>query len=206
LGILSKCREGTASYRPFDRNRDGFIAGEGGASILLESYEGAKQRGAEILGTIKGFGNCVEFSTDRSLSVPARISLRNINLALNEAQSDLRDVAFITPHGSGTVKGDRSEMMSLLDLLDTMKHEIPICGLKPYTGHMGAASDIAEVILGIKSVVNRTVPATLNFQGTEEKFSGLRISGKQQECSKKSFVSVSYGIGGQSSSVVVSVG
>jgi 3-oxoacyl-[acyl-carrier-protein] synthase II len=206
LGILSKCKAGTGSYRPFDRNRDGFIAGEGGAAIILEESDKAKQRGAEILGTIKGFGNCVEFSTDRSLSIPPKISSRNINLALEEAGITIGDLAFINPHGSGTMKGDRSELNSLQDLLGNKKQEIPICGLKPYTGHMGAASDIAEVIVGIKSIMNRTVPATLNFHESEPEFSDLRISISPQKCEKSSFLSVSYGIGGQSSSIVVCIG
>ena len=82
---------------------------------------------------------------------------------------------------------------------------MPLCGLKPYTGHVGAASDIAEVILGIHAVKDRTVPATLNFIETEKEFSDLKISGSPQKCEKDHFLSISYGVGGQSSSVIVEV-
>jgi 3-oxoacyl-(acyl-carrier-protein) synthase len=75
--------------------------------------------------------------------------------------------------------------------------------MKPYTGHLGAASDIAEVIFGIKGVQNRMVPATLNFEETEKEFSQLKISNTHQTCEKRSFLSMIYGIGGQSLTMVV---
>jgi len=77
--------------------------------------------------------------------------------------------------------------------------------MKPYTGHLGAASDIAEIILGIKAVQDKIAPATLNFRESEKEFTELRISGSHQQCEKDHFLSVSYGIGGQSSSVIVQV-
>lgn len=204
LGLLSKCRNGAGSYRPFDRERDGFIAGEGGAALFLESFETARARGAEILARIKGFGDCIEFSQGQGLSIAPDVTKRSMKMALEESESSIDEIAFVIPHGSGTHKGDRSELSSVKSVLGSKETDVPVCGLKPYTGHMGAASDIAEIIFGIKAVKEKVVPATLNFHKTEKEFSGLRISGSQQECRKSSFLSVSYGIGGQSSSVVVS--
>jgi 3-oxoacyl-(acyl-carrier-protein) synthase len=85
-----------------------------------------------------------------------------------------------------------------------MKHsDVPICGMKPYTGHLGAASDIAEVIFGLKGVKESIVPATLNFEEAEKEFSELMISNTHQSCEKRSFLSMIYGIGGQSLTMVV---
>lgn len=92
----------------------------------------------------------------------------------------------------------------MLDLQQAHKSSVPIAGLKPYTGHMGAASDIAEIIFGLKAVSASMVPATLNFATPENEFAELKISGQHQISSKSSFMSISYGLGGQSSSVVVS--
>ena len=205
LGILSKCKYGVHSYKPFDKNRDGFIPGEGGAAILLASADAAKQLGAAVLGRIKGVGNCIEFPSNRCLGVPDKVIKRNILNVLNETGCGISDLACIIPHGSGTRKGDRSELRSIMDILGDKKSDIPVCGLKPYTGHMGAASDIAEVIFGIHAVKNKTVPATLNFQETEKECSGLRISNSPQPSDKGHFLSISYGAGGQSSSVIVEV-
>lgn len=204
IGILSGCKSGVRSFKPFDKKRDGFIPGEGGAAIFLESYENAKQRGADILGKIKGVANLTEFSPGNSISVPEKVSKHCITSVLKDAGCTTGDLAFIIPHGSGTKKGDRSELRSISDVLGDNR-SVPLCGLKPYTGHMGAASDLAEVIFGINAVRDKTVPATLNFSAAEKAFSDLMISGSPQPCNNNNFLSISYGVGGQSSSVIVEV-
>jgi 3-oxoacyl-[acyl-carrier-protein] synthase II len=184
LGILSKCKAGPSSYRPFDRNRDGFIPGEGGASIVLEAAEVAEKRSAPLLGRVKGFGNCVDFPDNHRLGVPDTVSRESITMALDESGCTIDDIGFIVAHGSGTRKGDRSELRSIINVLnDELK--IPVCGLKPCTGHMGASSDIAEVVLGLMSAREKSVPGTLNFHVAN------------------TFLSISYGVGGQSSTVIV---
>ena len=203
LGILSKCKRGVSSFKPFDRNRDGFITGEGGAAIFLESSESAKRRGAEIFGKISTIENCFEPSPEVGLKVPPNIIKRNIEMIMNETDIDIDDLAFISLHGSGTKKGDASELNSIMEILKNKKSEVPICGLKSYTGHIGAASDVAEILLGLKALSNNIIPATLNFEKTEKEFSNLNISNSHQECENDRFLSISYGIGGQSTSVII---
>ncbi len=203
LGILSKCRHGPASFRPLDRARDGFIPGEGGAAILLEDEEQAKARGARILAEVKGHGNCIEFPQGKGLSVPEQISKNSIAAALEEGDIEARDLAFVCPHGSGTRKGDRSELNSIAQIMGDRGSGVPVCALKAYTGHMGAASDICEVILGIAAINEGIVPGTLNFSKTEGAFEGMRISASTREARGRCFLSVSYGIIGQCSSVLV---
>ena len=205
LGILSRCREGVASYKPFDRRRDGFIPGEGSAALFLEASEAAEKRGARIWGKVRGFGNGIEFSDDHSLTVPPRVTERSIHLVLEDSGCDLEDLSFVSPHGSGSSKGDRSEMSSIQAVWGNRCHKIPISGMKAYTGHLGAASDLAEVIFSIRALMEKRVPATLNFKQAEPEFSDLRISGSHESCEGHHFLSISYGIGGQSSSVVVEV-
>jgi 3-oxoacyl-[acyl-carrier-protein] synthase II len=203
LGLLSKCRTGASSYRPFDRSRDGFIPGEGGAALFLEESGRAEDRGAPVLGRIKGVGDCIEFSSHQGLDTPPEVSRRSIHLALEEGGNSPADLAFIIPHGSGTRKGDRSELSSLKAVTGDGGANVPVCGLKPYTGHMGAASDIAEIIFGMRAVTEGYVPATLNFEHADREFSDLNITGSPQTCENGYFLSVSYGIGGQSSSILM---
>ncbi len=203
LGILSRCKHGPASFRPLDRARDGFIPAEGGAAVLVEDSERAIARGARILAEIKGSGNCIEPPRGKGLSVPAEVSKNSIRTALAEGAVDVRDLAFICPHGSGTRKGDRSELNSIRAILETEGGNVPVCALKAYTGHMGAASDICEVILGIEAINEGVVPGTLNFSMTEPAFEGMDISASARKAAGRSFVSVSYGIMGQCSSVLV---
>ena len=77
--------------------------------------------------------------------------------------------------------------------------------MKAYTGHLGAASDLAEIIFSIRSTAENMVPATLNFNESDPEFADLGIAGTHRKCDRKRFVSSSYGIGGQSSSVIVEV-
>ena len=203
LGILSRCKHGPASFRPLDRARDGFIPAEGGAAILLEDRDLAIARGARILAEIKGDANCIEHPAGKGLSVPEEVSKNSILAALKEASVDVGDLAFICPHGSGTRKGDRSELKSIQAIFEEEGRSAPVCALKAYTGHMGAASDLCEVILGIEAVNEGLVPGTLNFSMAESAFQGLDISASTRKGEGKSFVSVSYGIMGQCSSVVV---
>jgi 3-oxoacyl-[acyl-carrier-protein] synthase II len=205
LGIVSKCRNGIRSFRPLDKNRDGFITGEGGAALLLEAADIAQQRGAPIFGKIRGLGNCIEFSSRKGFTVPEIVTKRCMETALRDAGSRADDLACIIPHGSGTQKGDRSELRSIADLLGQKRSEVPMTGMKAYTGHLGAASDIAEIIFGVLSLKRNIVPATLNFSETDREFSDLRISSLHQLCGRDLFLSASYGVGGQSSSVVVEV-
>lgn len=205
LGILSRCSSGARSFRPFDRRRDGFITGEGGAALFLEAYGPAKRRGARILGSIRGTANYNEFNPEKGFTVPERVSHRSMELALEDAGCAPEKLGFIIAHGSGTPKGDRSELASFAALLDGGKISVPVCGMKPYTGHLGAASDIGEVILGIRAASEGIVPSTLNFSKTEKGFGSLKISAEEQPCRTDTFMSVSYGIGGQSSSVVVEI-
>lgn len=205
LGILSKCREGASSFRPFDRRRDGFIAGEGGATLVLESAESARKRGASITGRLRGSGNCIEFTSGSGLRVPRMVSKRSMELAMADAGCGPHDLAFISPHGSGTLKGDASELMSIAELFQKQGVMPPVSGMKGYTGHLGAASDIAEVIMGISAVRENIVPATLNFSEPDRSFAALKVSGDHQTSGKKCFLSTSYGVGGQSSSVIAEV-
>ena len=203
LGMLSRCEYGAQSFRPFDRRRDGFIPGEGGAAVLLETVDAARARGADILATIEGLGNSIDFSPDHRMIVPSKVAERSIRLAMDDSGCEVKDLAFINPHGSATQKGDRSELSSLMDILNNHRAEVPICGLKPYTGHLGAASDIAEIIFGILAVKHRMVPATPNFKETEKDFSELNIPSAHRDCAKDHFLTVSYGLGGESAAVVI---
>jgi len=205
IGLVSKCTEGVRSFRPFDKLRDGFIPGEGGAAILLEAEEIARNRNAVIFASPRGFGNCIDFPPDRGFGLPDKVGRRSIEMALDQGGHDMDDLGFINLHGSATQMGDESELRSVKAVFDGRRSSAPVCGMKPYTGHMGAASDIAEVILGMKAIKEGMVPTTLNFEETEDEFAGLSISGSHQICEKDMFLSTSYGLGGQSSSVLVKV-
>jgi 3-oxoacyl-[acyl-carrier-protein] synthase II len=202
LGLLSSGRHGIHSYRPFDRRRDGFLAGEGGAAIVLEPDTSARARGARILGWVEGDGSATEPAP--GLRAPRLVTLRAMQSALERAGRTAADLGFVCTHGSGTRKGDASELASLAALLGNDAVSVPVCALKPDTGHMGAASDVAEVALGVVAASTGVVPATPSFTTTEPAFATLRIAGSPQRCARPLFLTASYGLGGQASALVVS--
>ncbi len=202
LGLLSRCRYGAASYRPLDRKRDGFIPSEGGAAVVIETEESAIQRGMPISGRLLGCSNLCENPTDRGMSVPTTLTRKVIEDVLSQSGTRIDELAFICLHGSGSRKGDLSELRSISELFLTT---VPICAIKPYTGHMGAASDLADMILSLKMLKMGLVPGTLNFREADEAFTDLPITVKHTPTDKKRFLCVSNGLGSQSVAVVVEV-
>ncbi|HOB52254.1 MAG TPA: beta-ketoacyl synthase N-terminal-like domain-containing protein [Acidobacteriota bacterium] len=203
LRLLSRGRRGAASFRPFDRRRDGFFTGEGAAALVLESAGRAARRGVRVLAVVEGVGNATEAAP--GLPVLDSVTRRAMAAALSDAGCASADLGFICPHGSGTVKGDRAELRAIRDLLGGAAAGVPVAGLKPHTGHMGAASDLAEAALGVLALDAGSVPATPHFESGESEFAALRIAASPQPLAIPRFLTVSYGIGGQASGAVIAL-
>lgn len=201
LGLLSRACSGAESYRPLDRGRDGFLAGEGGAALVLETASAARRRGAAVLAEIEGAGDATAVAP--RLGVAPRVTERSMALALSEAERSPADLGFVSPHGSGTRRGDRSELDAVAAVLGGAP--VPVCALKPATGHMGAGSDVAEVVLGVAACTHDVVPPTRTFRAAENRHAHLSIAARPQPLARRRFLSVSYGLGGQASAVVVAV-
>lgn len=198
-GQLSAAQEGASSYRPFDRRRDGFLLGDGGAALMLEPLDAALQRGATILGVLRGLGEATGSPLEQE--VPARTILTAMRLALSEAGAHPRELGFICPFGAGTVEGDGNEAEALTELLDSTP--TPVCALKPYTGHMSAASDVAEVVLGLLAARSARVPATPGFIAGNDSCGRLSLSAQEQACASPLFLTCSQGPGGRATALAV---
>ncbi len=204
LGLISGCHDGAASFRPFDMRRDGYIPGEGGAAVLLEAADSAADRKAPVHARLEGFGSTVTPAFGGSgMVIPDLISARSIAAALGDAGAGLSDLSFIVAHGEGSPAGDRSELASIAAVNGGVMPPVPMCALKPYTGHLAAASDIADIILSVMAAREGMVPGTLNFAEPDGEFREANISALHRPCKGGPFLSVSYGLGGQSSAVVV---
>ena len=203
LGILSQAKDGPASFRPFDKRRDGFFPGEGAAALVLESAESARARGAKPLGRVIGAANCQEFSSERYIPVPTGAVLHSVESAMAEAGLSPDELAFILPHGSATPQGDAGELSALLSYCDKAKCASPLAGWKPYTGHMGSASDLSEMILGLSALKDGRLPPTPGLEQKDDAFEALHIPAEECAVEGAAFLSLSHGIGGQSSATIV---
>ena len=206
LGLLSQCREGPASFRPFDVRRDGFIAGDGAAALVLEPLERARARTARVRGCIRGLASFTDGGAGGSLAVSTETVRRAMAAAMDGARIRPKELAFISPHGSGTRIGDRVELSAIAELLGGDRAAVPISGLKPYTGHMGAASDLAEVAFSLMALDHGLAPATPNFRAVEAGLEGVDVATAPRRVGGRHVLSMCQGLGGQSLALVVSVG
>ena len=206
LGLLSQCRDGSTSFRPFDGQRDGFIAGDGAAALVLEPLGRARARGARVLGCVRGVASFTDGSDTADLEVSVETTRRAMAAALDEAGVRPEEIAFISPHGIGTQKGDRVELSAISELWDRHRAVIPISAMKPYTGYMGAASDIAEIALALVALENGLAPATPNFRAADAGFEDVDIAPLHRRIGAQHVLSMSQGLGGQSVAIVVSAG
>jgi 3-oxoacyl-[acyl-carrier-protein] synthase II len=148
--------------RPFDKDRDGFVLGEGGASLILEELEHAKQRGAKIYAEITGAGlsaDAYHMTSPHPEGLGAHISM---NSALEDAGLTTRDIDHINTHGTSTPLGDIAEPKAIVSLFKEHAYDININSTKSMTGHLLGAAGSIEAIAALLAVKNDIIPPTIN--------------------------------------------
>ncbi len=152
-----------ATPRPFDAQRDGLVLGEGACTLILESYDHAKARGATILGEVIGYGT----NTDGAHLVKPNLDTvkRVMTLALEDAGIDADDVGYVSAHGTATVHGDIAESQATFEVMG----EKPISTMKSYTGHTLGACGSFEAYVGIMMMNEGWFAPTLNLDNVDER-------------------------------------
>jgi len=203
LNMLSGGRDGARSFRPMDARRDGFFAGEGGAALVLESAEHARGRGAQALGRVLGAASAQEPPSHGLPATASAATVRAARAALAEAGIEPRSLGCVLPFASAERDSDAAEMRALAELLGPAAPSVPVSCLKPYTGHMTAAGDVAEPALVLSFLSRGVAPASLNFERPEPGFESLALSGAHRPAAGKTLLSLSHGLGGQSVALVL---
>lgn len=193
----------TAS-RPFDKDRDGFVLGEGGCAIILEEYEHAKKRGVPILAEMCGGG----MSADAyHLTAPHPEGLGVINVmrnVLDDADMKPEDVDYINVHGTSTPLGDIAELTAIKKVFGEHAFKMNISSTKSMTGHLLGGAGAIEAIASIKSVMHDIVPPTINhFTDDPEIDPNFNLTfHKAQERTVRVALSNTFGFGGHNASVI----
>lgn len=185
--------------RPFDANRDGLVPSGGGATLILEDYDQAVARGANILAEVVGYG----FSSNGDhISVPnVDGPYRSLNMALENAGMSADQIDYVNAHATSTPVGDGKEAQALAKIFG--KHKTPISSTKSMTGHemwMGGAS---EVIYSLLMAQNNFIAPNINFENPDEFSKELNIIGKATNAEINTFLSNSFGFGGTNSSLII---
>lgn len=169
LKALSENNENPqAASRPYDKDRDGFVLGEGGGALVLEEYEHAKARGAKIYCELIGGG----FSSDAyHITAPhpegygAFLSMKD---ALDDAQITINDVDYINTHGTSTPLGDPQEIKAIEQLFGEQAYKMSISSTKSMTGHLLGGAGAVESVASVLSIVHQMVPPTINLDNIDE--------------------------------------
>lgn len=189
--------------RPFDRDRDGFVIGEGGGALIIETEENAKKRGAKILAEIAGFSNCTDGYHVTSPHPEGIGAIFCMEKAIENAGLSPEDVDYINTHGTSTGVGDPIETNAIAKLFGEHAKDMAVTSTKGATGHMMGAGGITEAITCIQCIRTGIVPPTLNLENLDEKCVELNyVPGKAIEKKVTVAMSNSFGFGGQNSSVV----
>ncbi len=194
----------TAS-RPFDKNRDGFVMGEGGGALILEEYEHARKRGATIYAEVLGGGMSAD-AHHLTAPHPEGKGARHVMInALNDANIDREKVDYINVHGTSTPVGDGAEIKGIREVFGDHSYEMNISATKSMTGHLLGAAGAVELIAAICSINKDMVPPTINHQEDDPDIdNNINYTFNQaQEREVNVAISNTFGFGGHNASVVV---
>ncbi len=193
----------TAS-RPFDKDRDGFVAGEGSGALILESLEHAKARGAKIYAEMIGGGMSADanhITAPHPEGLGARLVMTN---ALRDAQLNTADIDYINVHGTSTPLGDISESKAIVSLFGEDAYKLNISSTKSMTGHLLGAAGAIEAIASVLAIKNDIVPPTINHFTDDPEFDPqLNFTFNQpQKRLVRTAMSNTFGFGGHNASVI----
>ena len=189
------------SPRPFDKNRDGLVIGEGAGTLILEEYEFAKARGAKIYAEILGFGT----NTDGThITNPNQATMgKAMELALKDANISSDEIGYINAHGTGTMAGDVAETNATYNVF---KRNVPISSLKSYTGHTLGACGAIEAILSIEMARRNWFAPTINLEEVDENCGKLDyIKNEGRELKSNIIMSNNFAFGGVNTSLIFKV-
>jgi 3-oxoacyl-[acyl-carrier-protein] synthase II len=155
--------------RPFDRRRDGFVMGEGAGVLVLEEEEAAKERGARILGYIRGYASTSDAYHLTAPEPSGRGASKAIELALKDAEVSVDDIVYINAHGTSTPLNDRAETNAIKTALgEELAAKVPVSSTKSAIGHLLGAAGAVEAIATLLALRDRIAPPTLNYEEPDE--------------------------------------
>jgi len=205
MGALSTRNEDPQkASRPFDRERDGFLMGEGAGILILESLEHAQARGANILCEVSGYGatdDAHHISAPAENGAGAAISMK---LALDNAELEVTDIGYINAHGTSTPLNDKSETAAIKTVFGEHAYNIPVSSTKSMTGHLLGASGAVEAVFSIMAIRDGVIPATINYETPDPECDLDYVPNQKREIKPRHVMSNSFGFGGHNATLIFS--
>ena len=190
--------------RPFDKDRDGFLMGEGAGVLILEELEHARARGAVVLAEVTGYG-----TTDDAhhISAPAENgagAAMAMKLALEDAGLTVDDIGYINAHGTSTPLNDKSETAAIKTVFGEQAYQIPVSSTKSMTGHLLGASGAVEATFCVMAIRDEILPPTINYQTPDPDCDLDYVPNQPRKGSPTHVMSNSFGFGGHNATLIFS--
>ncbi|TCS42556.1 beta-ketoacyl-ACP synthase II [Reinekea marinisedimentorum] len=193
-----------AASRPWDKDRDGFVLGDGAAVLVLEEYEHAKARGATIYAEVTGFGmsgDAYHMTSPSENGAGAAASMQN---ALNDAGMNAADVNYINAHGTSTLAGDVAESQACKSIYGADADKIVISSTKSMTGHLLGAAGAIEALFCVLALRDQVVPGTINLDNVDPACDLDYVPNQSRQMALQHVLSNSFGFGGTNGSLIFS--
>ncbi|OGO72156.1 MAG: beta-ketoacyl-[acyl-carrier-protein] synthase II [Chloroflexi bacterium RBG_19FT_COMBO_56_12] len=194
----------TRASRPFDRDRDGFVMGEGSAVLILETLEHAQNRGARILAELVGYGatcDAYHISAPAENGAGAAICMR---LALEDAGLGLDEIDYINAHGTSTYLNDKSETAAIKEVFGEQAYRIPVSSTKSMTGHLLGAAGALEALVCVKTLQEGKIPPTINYENPDSECDLDYVPNQTRPATLHHVMSNSFGFGGHNATIILS--
>ncbi len=187
--------------RPFDKDRDGFVMGEGAGVIVLEELEHAKKRGAKIYCEIAGYGNTADAHHLTAPSPGGEGAARCMKMALRSGGLTIEDVNYINAHGTSTPQGDVCETQAIKTVFGERAKKIAVSSTKGATGHMLGAAGAVEMTVCALAIKHGVVPPTINYQTPDPECDLDYVPNTAREMKVNAIINNSFGFGGHNASI-----
>jgi 3-oxoacyl-[acyl-carrier-protein] synthase II len=194
--------EPARASRPFDMHRDGFVLGEGAAMLVLEEYEHARKRGAQIYGEILGYGTTADAFRITDTHPEGRGATTCLKMALADAGKNPADLHYINAHGTSTSVNDKVESLAIKQALGEVAYKIPVSSTKSMTGHLIAAAGATELIISLFAIRHNIAPPTINYETPDPECDLDYVPNAPRDAKITTIASNSFGFGGQNITLV----
>lgn len=191
-----------AASRPWDKDRDGFVLGDGAGVVVVEEYEHAKARGAKIYAELVGFGMSGDAYHMTSPPADGAGAARAMVNALNDAKIDASKVGYINAHGTSTSAGDIAETNAVKSVFGDDAYKVLMGSTKSMTGHLLGAAGAIESIFSIQALMHNAVPPTINLDNPDEGCDLDYIAGTARDVNLDYVLCNSFGFGGTNGSLI----
>jgi len=191
--------------RPFDANRDGFVMGEGGAALLLESLDHARARGARIYAEVLGYGasaDAFHITAPQETGEGAALAMR---AALAQARLAPQDIGYLNAHGTSTQLNDKSETAAIKQVFGPAAYQIPISSTKSMTGHLLGAAGALEALVCVKALREGLLPPTINYETPDPQCDLDYIPNAVRHTPIRTAMSNSFGFGGHNACLIFGI-